>query len=69
MRGSENNLVMDKSISNSEFAEIINIGPHVIQYWESEFTTIKSIKLPNGKRLYPIISIGTHKRVKYLIFK
>ena len=35
-----------------EVSEIVGVKPHVLRYWETEFTSIKPIKKDSKQRLY-----------------
>lgn len=35
-----------------EVAQILDLQPHVLRFWESKFTQIQPIKNPRGRRLY-----------------
>ena len=35
-----------------EVSKIINVEPHVIRYWETEFSTVKPVRTTTAQRLY-----------------
>ena len=35
-----------------EVSKIINVEPHVIRYWETEFSTVKPLRTKTAQRLY-----------------
>ncbi len=38
--------------SIGEVAELIGVAPHVLRYWETQFTLLKPMKRPDGRRYY-----------------
>jgi DNA-binding transcriptional MerR regulator len=35
-----------------EVSKILNVEPHVIRYWETEFSTVKPVRTKTAQRLY-----------------
>ncbi|CAM3101474.1 MerR family transcriptional regulator [Paracoccus nototheniae] len=38
--------------SIGEVAKLIGVAPHVLRYWETQFTALKPMKRPDGRRYY-----------------
>lgn len=38
--------------SIGEVAELIGVAPHVLRYWETQFSALKPMKRPDGRRYY-----------------
>lgn len=38
--------------SIGEVAKLIGVAPHVLRYWETQFTLLKPMKRPDGRRYY-----------------
>jgi DNA-binding transcriptional MerR regulator len=38
--------------SIGEVADLIGVAPHVLRYWETQFTQLKPMKRPDGRRYY-----------------
>ncbi len=38
--------------SIGEVARLIGVAPHVLRYWETQFTLLKPMKRPDGRRYY-----------------
>ncbi|MDP5306749.1 MerR family transcriptional regulator [Paracoccus spongiarum] len=38
--------------SIGEVAKLIGVAPHVLRYWETQFTQLKPMKRPDGRRYY-----------------
>jgi DNA-binding transcriptional MerR regulator len=53
--------------SISEVAELTDLEPHVLRYWESEFEQLHPKKNRAGNRVYTERDIETVKRVKHLL--
>jgi DNA-binding transcriptional MerR regulator len=51
----------------SEAAEILELPPHVLRFWESKFTQIKPLKRAGGRRFYRPTDINLLKKIKYLL--
>ena len=52
----------------NEVCEILELKPHIIRYWETEFTKLKSKKKRYPTRYSPD-EIELLRRVKYLIYE
>lgn len=51
-----------------EVAEIVGVAPHVLRYWESEFTAIKPQKSRTQQRVYRRRDVATLLRIKRLLY-
>jgi len=38
--------------SIGEVADLIGVAPHVLRYWETQFSALKPMKRPDGRRYY-----------------
>lgn len=50
-----------------EVAEILEIEPHVIRFWESNFNKLKPVKY-NGRRYYTNENIYMIEKIKNLLY-
>jgi DNA-binding transcriptional MerR regulator len=53
--------------SISEVAELTELEPHVLRYWESEFEQLQPKKNRAGNRVYTERDIETVERIKHLL--
>jgi DNA-binding transcriptional MerR regulator len=51
-----------------EVAEIVGVAPHVLRYWETEFTAIKPQKSRTQQRVYRRRDVATLLRIKRLLY-
>lgn len=51
-----------------EVAQIVGVEPHVLRYWETEFTTIRPEKSGRGQRVYSRKHVERLLRVKELLY-
>jgi DNA-binding transcriptional MerR regulator len=51
-----------------EVAEIVGVAPHVLRYWETEFTTLKLQKSRTQQRVYRRRDVATLLRIKRLLY-
>ncbi len=51
-----------------EVAELLDVKPHVLRYWESEFPTLKPKKNPSGQRIYSRDDIETLVEIQNLLY-
>ncbi|MEN8134499.1 MAG: MerR family transcriptional regulator [Thermodesulfobacteriota bacterium] len=51
-----------------EVSEIVGVDPHVLRYWESEFTMIKPQRATSRQRLYRRVDIENLIRVRKLLY-
>ena len=47
---------------------MLDVKPHVLRYWESEFPCLKPKKNPSGQRLYAKADIDTLMEIKNLLY-
>ena len=52
----------------SEVSEMLNLEPHVLRYWETEFSELKPQKNRAGNRVYKGKDIKLVKLIKYLLY-
>lgn len=50
-----------------EVAEMLNVAPSVLRYWEKEFSIIKPFKNAKGNRYYTNKDIDNLKLIQYLL--
>lgn len=50
-----------------EVAEALDIKPHVLRYWEQQFTMLSPLKRSGGRRLYRAEDIALVERIDRLI--
>ena len=55
--------------SISEVCKIIGLEPHVLRYWESEFTQLRPKKNRAGNRAYREKDIELVKYIKHLLYE
>lgn len=53
--------------SISEVAELADLEPHVLRYWESEFEQLQPKKNRAGNRVYTERDIAVVERIKHLL--
>ena len=53
--------------SISEVAEMTDLKPHVLRYWETEFEQLQPKKNRAGNRIYTQRDIDLIKRIQYLL--
>lgn len=53
--------------SISEVAELADLEPHVLRYWETEFDELQPKKNRAGNRVYTERDIATVLRIKHLL--
>ena len=49
-------------------AQLLEIEPYVLRFWESEFEQLKPIRTPKGQRLYTEEHISLLRRIKHLLY-
>lgn len=54
--------------SITEVAEIADVEPYILRYWESEFTIVHPKKNRAGNRIYRDKDIETIFQIKYLLY-
>ena len=51
-----------------EVAEIVDVAPHVLRYWETEFAVLKPRKSRTQQRVYRRRDVATLLRIKHLLY-
>ncbi|MEE8303037.1 MAG: MerR family transcriptional regulator [Candidatus Tectomicrobia bacterium] len=51
-----------------EVARILGVKPHVLRYWESEFSSLRPKKNPSGQRIYARFDIEALVEIKNLLY-
>jgi len=51
-----------------EVAELLGVKPHVLRYWESEFSCLKPVKSRSQQRLFRREDIDTALQIKELLY-
>ncbi len=54
--------------SITEVSDMLGVKPHVLRYWEQEFSTLRPKRTPRGVRRYRSKDIETLKRIKQLLW-
>jgi len=54
--------------SITEVGDMLGVKPHVLRYWEQEFSTVRPKRTPRGVRRYRNKDIETLKRIKQLVW-
>ena len=57
------------SFKIGEVAELLDVKPHVLRYWEMEFQPFHPRKMPNGQRLYFRKDVETALLIKKLLYR
>jgi DNA-binding transcriptional MerR regulator len=52
-----------------EVAKLLEVEPHVVRYWESEFRLVKPLRAESRQRLYRRKDIETLFRIKRLLYE
>ena len=52
----------------SEVAEVLDVPPHVLRFWETRFTQVKPVKRGGGRRYYRPDDIALLKRIGDLLY-
>lgn len=52
----------------SEMGELCSIKPHVLHYWEQEFTTLKPIKRRGNRRYYQRQDVVLVRKIRSLLY-
>ena len=51
-----------------EVAEIVGVAPHVLRYWETEFSKLRPAKSSRHQRVYRRSDVETLLRIKHLLY-
>ena len=52
-----------------EVSEMVGLKPHVIRFWETEFSQIRPSKTSGGVRLYNRRNIEVIQQIKHLLYE
>lgn len=52
-----------------EVADLVGVKPHVLRYWESEFSCLKPVKSRSQQRLFRREDIDTAQQIKELLYE
>ncbi|NJD68731.1 MAG: MerR family transcriptional regulator [Candidatus Methylomirabilota bacterium] len=52
-----------------EVAELTEVVPYVLRYWETQFPTLRPTKSPSGQRLYRRNDVVAVLRIKELLYR
>lgn len=50
-----------------EVAALLDVGPHVLRFWESEFSMVRPTKSRSGQRVYRRKDVETLARIRHLL--
>jgi len=53
----------------SEVSELCGVKPHVLRYWEQEFTQLKSVKRRGNRRYYQHHEVLLIRRIRELLYE
>ena len=60
---------MDAYKTIGEVSKMFDIKPHVIRFWEENFSQLKPLKRKGGRRLYSEDDISLIRRIKELLYE
>ena len=52
-----------------EVSELCGVKPHVLRYWEQEFTQLKPLKRRGNRRYYQVADVETVRLIKGLLYQ
>lgn len=52
-----------------EVSELCGVKPHVLRYWEQEFTQLRSIKRRGNRRYYQHHEVLLIRRIRHLLYE
>lgn len=52
-----------------EVAELCNVKPHVLRYWETEFPTLKPVKRRGNRRYYQRQDVLVIRQIRGLLYE
>lgn len=61
-------LASNPCLKIGEVAKLIGVKPHVLRYWESEFSSLRPQKNSSGQRIYAKADIETIVEIKNLLY-
>lgn len=59
----------DRTYKIGHVAQLLEIEPYVLRFWESEFEELTPIRTPKGQRLYTKEHIRLIRRIKHLLYQ
>ncbi len=59
----------NETLKIGQAAELLNLEPYVLRFWESEFPQLKPLRTSKGQRLYTQEHIHLLKRIKKLLYQ
>ena len=63
------NIPSKLSFKIGEVAELLNVKPYILRYWEEEFSSLHPQKMPGGQRLYFKKDVEMALLIKKLLYK
>ena len=61
-------MVVDKTFDMSEMSELLNVPPHVLRYWETEFPALAPLLDEAGRRHYNARDVLIVRRIRELLY-
>ena len=58
----------EKTFSILEVSELLDVPPHVLRYWEGEFSLPETHKDNAGRRIYNAGDVALVRRIKELLY-
>jgi DNA-binding transcriptional MerR regulator len=57
-----------KTYKIGQAAQMLDLEPYVLRFWESEFPQLNPIRTPKGQRLYTEEHLALLRRIKHLLY-
>lgn len=51
-----------------EVAKLVGVEPHVLRYWEREFSSVRTERSTTGQRVYPRRTVEQLLRIEQLLY-
>lgn len=67
MSASEENARPEKTYRIGEVAELLNLRPHVLRFWETEFPQLEPLRTESGQRVYNAAHVEMLRRIQQLL--
>lgn len=58
----------ERTYKIGQVAQLLEIEPYILRFWESEFEQLRPIRTPKGQRLYSEDHISLVRRIKHLLY-
>ena len=58
----------EKTFSIFEVSELLGVPPHVLRYWEGEFSLPETHRDDAGRRIYSAQDVALVRRIKELLY-